>query len=52
MKCTRCGQSEGKRGEMLFESNAIVIVYLCEECAESVLQEDDEVKRIIPSLDQ
>ena len=52
MKCTRCGQREGERGEMIFKSDAIVIVYLCVQCAESVLRDDDEVAAIVPSLDR
>jgi hypothetical protein len=51
MKCTRCERREGNRGEMRFESDAIVFVYLCEECTESVLREDDGITGVEPTLE-
>jgi len=51
MKCSRCGTGEAERGEMRFESNAIVVVYLCEECAASVVR-DDEVADLVRSTGQ
>lgn len=49
MKCVRCGETGAERQEMRLQSTAIVVMYLCEKCAESTVRDDDEVVELVGS---
>ena len=50
MKCPRCNENEAGRMLVHYESDATVLAYLCQECAELALR-DREVTDLVPAPD-